>query len=219
MSNHQKGYSRDREIVADVEACGLLDTEQIRLMRFRGLKYGRRIAQKRLLSLHKRGRLNRSRLSIEHRFYYYIGKQGRQIEHRLGVNWVRVWLIRKLKSWETLHSFDYEQDYGVLRCDGFAAIKNSANKERPFKFYFIEFDNSGGNPFDKVSKYNKLFEKQPAAWWVQQTNRFPAIIVVTTSAMRAERIREQVKHENTNGLEFQVYELQQIQRECDDGTA
>lgn len=217
MSNHQKGYSRDSSIISDIEECGILDTEQIRLLRFKGLKYGRRIAQKRLLSLHKRGRISRTRLSIGHPYYYYIGKQGRQVDHRLGVNWIRVWMTTKLETWERLHSFDYEADYGILRADGFAAVKNKMSGA--FKFYFVEFDNAAsGNAFDKVGKYNKLYEKQPAVWWKDLTGRFPAVIIVTTSTARAEVIREKIKRENANGLEFKVYSLDRIIRECEHGT-
>lgn len=214
MSNHQKGYSRDRSIIASVEEQGCLDTEQIRIMHFSGLKYGRRIAQKRLLSLHKRGRVNRARLSIGHPYYYYIGRQGRQVEHRLGVNWIRVWMVAKLETWERMHSFEYEVDYGILRTDGFAAVKNKMTGA--FKFYFVEYDNAAsGNPFDKVEKYNKLFEQQPAVWWKGLTDRFPAVIIVTTSPVRANIIRERVKQENKNGLEFRVYDIDYIIGACE----
>lgn len=216
MSNHQKGYFRDSNILRAVQSYEMLDTEQIRLLYFLGLKYGRRIAQKRLLSLCKRGRLKRGRESMDHPYYYYIGKRCLQIEHKLGTNWVRLWIEHRLKSWESIHSFEYEQDYGILRADGLVAIKNKMTGA--FRFCFVEFDNAmSGNQFDKVEKYNRLFEKQPVAWWVKLTDRFPAIIVVTTSLARVQVIREKIKQENVNGLEFHVYELSQIRGECEDG--
>lgn len=216
MSNHQKGYLRDRSILAAVDEQGCLDTEQIRLMFFRDLKYGRRIAQKRLRSLCGRGFLSRGRESTEHPYFYYAGRRSGQVSHRLGINWVRLWMERGLKNWDKVHSFAYEQDYGILRTDGFVAIKNKVTGK--LSFYFVEFDNAlSGNEFDKVAKYNALYERLPAAWWVEFTDRFPAIIMVTTSAARAEAIRARIGKENVNGLEFRVYELGYIRGECEDG--
>lgn len=213
MSNHTKGYYRDSKILQAIEAHKVLDTEQIHLMFFGDLKYGKRIAQRRLLSLCNRGRLKRGRESIDRPFFYYTDRKGGQIGHKLGVNWVRVWLSVRLKSWESLVRFDYEQDYGTLRTDGFAVIRNKITTKHTF--YFIEFDNaSSGNPFDKVAKYNTLFERQPSFWWTELTDRFPAVIIVTTG--RSKAIMEKVAQENVNGLEFRIYNLDTIRGECND---
>lgn len=150
MSNHQKGYSRDSSIISDIEECGILDTEQIRLLRFKGLKYGRRIAQKRLLSLHKRGRISRTRLSIGHPYYYYIGKQGRQVEHRLGVNWIYCWFVANLKTWQRL-KWEYEVDIGGVRPDALATIYNTI--ERTQRTVCVEFDRDTESSSDIREKY------------------------------------------------------------------
>ena len=213
MSNHRKGYCRDNSILETLEQWKVLDTEQIRLLLFHELAQGRRIAQNRLLRLHQRRRLNRGRDSFDQPYYYYMGKAEGQVTHRLGVNWVRLWLTRNLKTWESLDRFDYEQDYGVLRADGFVATKNKFTGKMAFAF--VEFDShTSGNPFDKVSKYNKLYDKQPTTWWANLTTRFPPIIVVTTSPVREASIRERISKENPIGLEFRVYCLDRIKKEC-----
>lgn len=210
MSNHQRGYQRDSLILETIEQWKVLDTEQIRLMFFRGSSQSHHLAQRRLLTLCKRLRLKRDRDSMDRPYYYYTQRQG-QASHRLGVNWVRLWLMRNLKSWEVLHSFEYEVDYGTLRCDGFAAIKNKVTGK--MTFCFIEFDNSLTNPFDKIEKYNKIFERQPSMWWTELTERFPAVIVVTTG--RQKSIMAKIQKENTNGLEFRVHDLDEIRVQCD----
>ena len=208
MSNHRKGSQRDNLIVQAVDAYKVLDTEQIRIMFFHGIKRDRRTAQERLAILSRRGRLKRGREAVDQPYHYYIQRQG-QVAHRVGVNWVRLWLTGGLKSWESIHSFGYEIDYGTLRCDGFAAVQNKVTGK--MLFYFVEYDHATSNQFDKVTKYNRLFEQQPETWWTNLTDRFPAIIVVTS---RVHVIRKKVEQENTHGLEFRIYEFEQMRGEC-----
>jgi hypothetical protein len=140
-------------------------------------------------------------------FYYYTQKQG-QAQHRLGVNWARLWIMSQLKSWESMQSFAYEVDYGILRCDGFAAIRNRVAGK--MSFYFVEYDHTISNPFDKVVRYNQLFERQPSAWWTDLTDRFPAIVVVTH---RVQAISKKIEQENVNGLEFRVIDYDKMRSE------
>ena len=181
--NHASGSRRDRLIREAVERHGVLDTDMVQLMFFRGMSTGRRGAQHRLKILCDKGYLRRARESFDQPFYYFVGKMSGQLEHRLGVNWVYLWLLLSLKSWETLHCFDYEIDYKVLRADAFAAVKNKVNKERPFKFYYVEFDRAeSGNKFDKFDKYTGLFQSERYmeyyTWWLPLADRFPAVIII-----------------------------------------
>ena len=137
------------------------------------------------------------------------------LEHLLGVNWVRIWLQASCKSWERLHSFSYEQDFRILRCDGFAAIKNTFTGQ--FRFLFVEMDR-GTNDFDKVKRYGKLFKEggYSSSWWVNLTERFPPVLIATTTPRRSEQIRERVDAENANELEFKVLLLEDIKSELHD---
>ena len=111
-----------------------------------------------------------------------------------------------------MQSFVYEQKYPGLRHDGFAAIKNTVTGK--FKFYFVEND-CATNPFDKVKKYSDLHEKEgyQDRWWCKLADRFPPVLVVTSSAGRAENIQKLIDRDNAAGIEFQVHLLSDIKKE------
>ena len=210
MNPKEKGLHRDSTILQAVESRRSLDTDQVRALIFPGMVQGRRKAQERLLKLYKRRRLDRERVGDT--FAYYRDARPGALAHLLGVNWVRLWLEAGLKSWEVMHSFQYEADFGLLRADGLAAIKNTVTGR--YRFFLIEMDR-GTNGFDKVEKYGRLYETGGYAghWWVDLTERFPPVLVVTTEPRRAEAIRELIKKQNGAGLEFRVLMLDQIKKE------
>ncbi|GAB6180975.1 hypothetical protein JCM14036_22940 [Desulfotomaculum defluvii] len=200
-------------MVRAVEEYRALDTEQIRVLFFNSMTYGRRKAQERLLKLYQRKRLQREK--VDGIYTYYPDRPPGLIKHLLALNWVRIWLAMTCKSWERLESFTYEQDYGILRTDGFVAIKNTVTCKH--RFMFIELDRSC-NTFDKVEKYNQLFESGYYGrwWWVKLTDCFPAILVVTTSPTRAVHINQLIKERNNADLNFKVFLLDGIKKEVMD---
>jgi len=185
-----------------------LETEQVRVIIFPGMAYGLRKAQERLLKLHRKNRLDRERVGDT--FAYYQDRPG-ALAHLLGVNWIRLWLEGQMKSWEVMHSFKYESDFGILRSDGFAAIKNTVTCK--FRFYLIEMDRAT-NGFDKVEKYVQLYESggYSGHWWVKLTERFPPVLVVTTTPQRKAFILDLIKKQNTANLEFKVNLLEEIKK-------
>lgn len=208
MNHRQKGLNRDKAILKAIENYRALETDQIRVMFFPS-QQGKRKTQERLLKLYKSGKANRHRTK-DNPYYYYIEKQG-MINHLLSLNWVRIWL-EQCKTWEKVHSFQYEQEYKVLRCDGFIAIKNTVTDK--FKFYFIEMDR-GTNEFDKIAKYNKMYDGMyyKDHWWVKLTDRFPIVLVVTISENRLKTIKDMIKEQNKSNLEFKVKLLSDIKKE------
>lgn len=176
------------------------------------------MAQGRLKKLVEKKYLKRDRLSFDEPFFYYLEKRPGQLEHRLAVNWVYVWFIRVKvkKGWEKFHSFEWEVPYGkILRPDGFIAIKNLAYNR--LTFYFVELDIAdSGNGFDKVPKYNRLYKSGEfkGYWWGSLAVGFPSIIIVTTSERKKKSILEKIAKDNEFDLDFQVYTLDQIRREC-----
>lgn len=213
MNLRQKGSRRDRALVQAIEEHRALDTDQVQALMFAGLKpeAGQRKAQERLLKLCQRGKVARSSMG-EGPYCYYVGDKPGMLAHLLGVNWVRLWMLAGCKSWERLHSFGYEQDYGVLRCDGFAAVKNTVTGR--YRFAFVEMDR-GTNEFNKVRLYNRLYEREgyTGRWWVPLAGRFPPVVVATSTPRRAEVIRARLAEENSAGLEFNVMLLEDIKRE------
>lgn len=211
MTNHrQKGSIRDKEVLLTIEKYRALDTDQVKVLFFPS-EYGKRKAQERLLKLYQKGKINRYRAK-DSPYYYYIGDKPGMITHLLSLNWVRIWLKKTCRTWEKVHSFTYEMEYKVLRSDGFVAIKNVATGK--YKFYFIEMDRAT-NEFDKVKKYNKMYDGMyyKNSWWIDLTDRFPAVLVVTTSRHRFNHIKECIKEQNKAGLEFKVKLLNDIKRE------
>lgn len=210
--NQLKGYRRDKQIIELLEARRALDTEQIRVLLF-PFRYGRAKAQQRLKKLYDRQRVNRWRPAPESPYIYFLGEKHGRIEHLVALNWVYCWMLKRLKTWESLYRWDYEQDYGILRCDAFAAVKNNVTGQ--VKFCFVELDRSK-NIFDKVKKYCDLYVsgKYLGHWWVEMADRFPPVLIVTTSPGRAKIIRECISHENTAGLEFTVKLVKNVKEEC-----
>lgn len=200
-NTHKKGYYRDRSIINAIKHHKVLDTEQIRLLLFSKQKSGLRIAQRRLKKLVDTKKINRARDSIDCQYEYFIGKRPSQNEHILMVNWVYIWILYNLRSWEKLERFDFEQDYGILRSDAFVFIKNKFTDKN--KFLFIEVDMSD-NPFDKVEKYNRLYEEERYSgwWWVKLTDRFPKILIFTNRKLEIVG--------NKNNLEFEIHDLESI---------
>jgi hypothetical protein len=207
----QKGSCRDRRILEAIAERQALDADQVRALFFGRMEYGQRKAQERLQKLFATEKIRRDETVKP--FAYFAGEKSAQLTHRLGVNWARIWLEYGCSTWEKLHSFSYEQDYGVLRADGFAAIKNTVSGK--FHFAFVEYDRSISNAFDKAAKYCKLFDsgKYSSWWWVELTDRFPPVLVVTTSPARKGKILEAIKKENSAGLEFRVMLLDEVKKE------
>ena len=215
LNSRQKGFLRNNEIVNAVTRCGVLDTDQITSLLFSQLQSGRRIAQRRLKALFDRGKLKRARDSIEQPFYYYTGEKPGQPEHKLAVNWVYLWYTLRLESWEELCCFQYEHDYGILRADAFAGVKNKVTSKITFSFIELDIAESGNN-FDKVAKYNSLYESGEylSGWWLKYASGFPSVLVVTTNIKRLRLIQKRIDRENKRDLEFKVCLLDQINGEC-----
>ena len=107
MTNHQKGYRRDRQVIETIAEWGTMDTEQLTILFYPSS----RVAQRRLKILTAKGKLKRYREAIELPYSYCI----RNYDYiRLVVNWVRVWLLKRLKSWEVLE-WDYGTNTAIVR--------------------------------------------------------------------------------------------------------
>jgi len=211
-----KGSRRDNEILRVIEEWGVLNTDQVQAIFFakkddgKPFVYGQRKAQERLLDLHRSGKLHRQ--MVEGIYCYSLDPKG-LLKHRVAVNWIRLWMPEQKATWEKFHSWNYEQDYKIVRCDGFAAYKNTVAGK--FRFAFIEMDR-GTNSFDKVKKYNTLYETEKYysnSWWLPLTARFPPTVIVTVHPDRKRLIQSHIEAENKNKLEFQVKLLDDIRKE------
>ncbi len=186
-------------------------------------KSGLTKAQQRLKILSdpkKGGRLKRFRPTIEEPYIYYAAASQKkaQYEHQVAVNWVYIWFMRTLQSWEKLYRFDYAQNYGVLECDGFVTKRNTWTGEH--WFYFVEVEVANHSPFDKVAKYNRLYEEEKYIdwWWAPLASGFPKILIVCAEHKRmleAKRAVDQDKAQrgDEEGLEFVVRSLDELKGE------
>lgn len=192
MNNHQKSYYRDRQIQQVLTEWGCLDIFQIAILFFPSLN----TAQKRMNKLTAAKRVKRTRENLGQPYCYYIDRKPEQLEHRLGVNWIRLWLMKRLKSWEQIYCWNYEVNYGALRPDGLLGIKNTATGT--YRFMFIEYDR-GFNKFDKVEKYERWYDSggYTGQWWVEYVDKFPSILVVSEKTLSIKsKLNFQVVHFN-----------------------
>ena len=212
MGNHRSSYRRDNAILSAVERHGVLDAEQLEVLFFKHLKSGKRVCQRRLEVLSEK-QLNRDRRSFAQPYFYYFGKVPGQVEHRLAVNWVYIWLVRGLKSWEQIHSLEYEVAYKAFRVDALVAVKNKVTGR--LKVYYIEADRSD-NEFRKVLQLNVFYQSGAYrdAWWVPLADRFPVTVVATETDKRHRHITEKINTENPGGLEFRLLCLSDIRGGC-----
>lgn len=209
MSNHTKGYCRDNAILSVLKEWHVLNSEQLKLLFFKNVSL--RMAQKRLSRLTAMGKVQRQRDYMCQPYYYYLEQSLGQISHRIGVNWIRMWLLQGINSWgDTLYHWQYEPNYNTVRPDGFVGMKNTFTGKK--RFYFIERE-CDTNPFKKVKLYNDLFASGDCdgAWWAEMSGgKFPAIIIIVESPARMDRVKKLIEKGNKHGLEFKVYLLDQI---------
>jgi hypothetical protein len=99
VNNHQKGYRRDRLVLETIAEWGTMDTEQLQILFYPSM----RVAQRRLQKLVAKGKLKRIRECVETPYSYFVQRYD---QSRLALNWARIWLVKRLKSWEVL-DFDY----------------------------------------------------------------------------------------------------------------
>ena len=211
MSNRSKGYCRDERILERVHTHRCLNAEQVQVLLFPLTASGKRKCQQRLKRLTDQKRLQRWRYDLEQPYVYYRERL-EQMQHTVLLNWPVIWIERQLKSWEEIHSVNYNYGMGILITDCFIIIKNTITGQ--FRFLFLEMDiHHPANEFDKVRKYNKLFEKLPDQWWIKQTRRFPKTLLITDNERKLKKINELIKVENKNGLEFESYLVGNIRRE------
>lgn len=204
-----KSSLRDRRILKYLDVLGALTTEQVRFLCFRELKTGERKAQQRLKKLYDLGLVKRLRPSLDSPLVHWTEERPSQLEHVLARNWVYCYLVGKCASWEKVESWNVEEDYGVLRCDALARIKNYATGKN--RFLFVEVDLSE-NRFDKVQKYTLLCREGIDSWWADEAEAFPPVLLVTESSSRLEQIRKCVRQENPLGIRFEVKLLSELRR-------
>ena len=211
MSHRKHGYYRDNSVIERVVSHRCLNAEQVQVLLFSLTTSGKRKCQQRLKRLTDQLRLRRFRYSFEEP-YAYFRTEIKQIEHTVLLNWVVIWIERGLKSWEEIYSVNYNYGMGILIADCFIAIKNTITGI--FRFIFIEMDiHHPENQFDKVRKYNRLYENIPDQWWIKLTKRFPAVLLVTNNERKLKKINELIKSENKNGLEFRSYLVGNLRKE------
>lgn len=171
-----------------------------------------------LRRLVKTKKIRKGSRNIEQPNYFFIDEVGQPL-HTIGVNFI--WLYfekwKKYQAGDSIEVFQTEpMEYlPYLRPDAFVTVKNMVKKCKIF--YFVEFDvYESGNAFDKVKRYNDLFEaiktKKVSYPWLQETNGFPQIVIVTSGS--TDRIKKIINRENRNGLDFEVRTLDDIKKQC-----
>ena len=208
MNNHELCYRRDNQILEALQTWKVMDTWILSKLYFPSL----RMAQRRLQRLTEKRRINKFRPSIDSANLYYIGKRPVQIEHKLTTNWIRMYLLKQLKSWESFSAFEYEIDFDYIRPDGLFISKNNVTNK--LKCWFVEAD-LANDPFDKVPKYCKLYKSQgiKKTWWAKYIDHFPHILVATVTTERQKAILKTIERYNSENLSFEVRLISEIKSE------
>ncbi len=145
-------------------------------------------------------------------YYTKWDKSFIQVQHRIATVWGYIYIfLLCLKPYEKIVKFTYEDNYDILRSDGFIGIKNVFTKK--YRFMFIEADISN-NKFDKIKKYNLLYSQQKKylhdtnTWWLSLTNKFPTILILTH---RPKLVNNKLATENINNLKFKVIDYVNVE--------
>jgi hypothetical protein len=180
------------------EEWGVVTAEQVAQVVFKDAPFPLRQAQHRLQRLHETRRIKRTRLEA---FAYYLEKP-HLLEHRLGLNTVRIWSRGRLKAWESME-WTYEPPMETIRPDAFVEIRNRFTGESSFGF--VEMERAGN---DKVGPYVEFYQKglYLGFEWAKRAKRFPSILIVTEG--------RKVDLSKAEGLRFEVKELEEIRKEC-----
>lgn len=210
LSNHQKGYRRDRTVIDAIDEMKVLDTDQLKFLFYPS----HRVAQRRLKILADKQKLFRIRESIDQPYYYYLEKRS-QAHHAIGINWARIYLDTIKKGAYSLERCEYEPSYDFIRPDAVVSFIATGIKQDCLT-YFIEFDQSTRNhsAFDKIKKYNQLYDTPKlwrSEWWAREY--FPDILIVTETEERKKVIENYIKKDNKNNLVFIVKLLDKIKGE------
>jgi len=176
---------------------------------------------RKLRNLVKTKRIKRDRFSMLTPYFYYLEKQPKRVEHRVGVNWMFTYFKLKNDDDLKLQSFSVEPRIyePIVEPDAFVIIKDYASKDH---FYFIEFHREeSGNGFDKIPKYDALFKKifndklegRKSYYWVDPAiDQTFSLIIVTTGDR--ERIISHVRNEKVYGYKVQVMSISKLKELC-----
>ena len=204
LNNQKKCFLRDNIIMEYIDYFGVLNTKQIYTLVALHQTSGYRIVQRRMKSLVKRKKV---KVIKDSPYVYYIDKKLKFVEHRIMTNWGYIFIkLYLLDKFEQIVGFSVEDDYGILRSDGFVTIKNPFTNK--YRFIFIETDLSN-NTFDKIKKYNQLYanELYTTKDWYKIADRFPEVLILTH---RITTVKNKIIVENKYGLEFKVYDIKEV---------
>jgi hypothetical protein len=201
------GSSRNNRIVKWIESLRALTTEQIYLLEYKHRKTGLRMAQGNLYRLYKRKRINRTRLSFDTPYIYFVERK-EQWNHMIAVSWVYLWLRTRLRQSETIDYWKTELRYGYLRPDALCGVKSPEG----ITYYYLEVDRPSRAIWNKSGKYNKYFEERG------KPDGFPTVLCVATTQKRADKIKESISQSNKHNLKFTVLLLDDLIQEVKDDT-
>lgn len=134
MNNHQKGYRRDRSVIETLAEWGTMSTDQLQALFYPSA----RVAQRRLKILTAKGKIKRYHEVIGLPYIYSLSKPDNV---RLSLNWLRIWLTKRLKSWEVIETFDYEANACIVR----NTVQNTIKTYNVFYNVFRKTWLSGGD--------------------------------------------------------------------------
>lgn len=215
----KQGLARQQKIIETVERGKFFTREQLEQLFFRDIASSRTVCSRVLKRLADRKQLKRKRTYIGEQFTYYVGSWNQKAGHYVLLNWVYVALVKYRPKEIWLHTFLYEyfceihQDDHFL-ADGLAILKDT----KQIYPLFVEAD-MGTNQFQKFEQFNRWYESRrwTETWWAkayrkEEAFRFPQVVVVCRDLKRKNKLLQQEKEENRNGLRFVIMAEEELSR-------
>jgi hypothetical protein len=144
MNYRRQCYQRNNHLLETLSEWGVLNTEQLRILIYPSA----RVAQRRLASLTQDGVIKRNTQIAP--YFYYLNYTGEPMQ-RIGVNWCRLWLDHRRKSWERT-VMDYSS--GI-----YTVVNTVTGASKEYRITDTVFHLPGDNIFpltdDLINKYRR----------------------------------------------------------------
>jgi hypothetical protein len=131
---------KTQKIMDFIDLVKVCTVDHIHALFYPGTRYN--TAQKRMTALSENGVIKRKRTMYNIKYIYYIDKEPAQIQHRLALTDLYVWLVKRYGESAFEAEFEYTKVRGV-RPDAYIKLKHGGRTW----IYFVEV-HIGNNPLD-----------------------------------------------------------------------
>jgi len=177
-----RSTQRRFDIINSLKDFGVLSRRQINQLLFDDSNYGQHKCRTELKKLFVAKLIYRGRCMSTNDYIYWMGKQPKHVEHRLGINQI----ILDLRNIDPVFKSDF--DFGIGIADAFIVVEN-----RP---YFVEYQRAinHSDMSVKIQQYEQyaLSRKWDTEDW-PMPGKFARVVVVVDNPKDKARIEKLIK--------------------------